>query len=88
MQAFYGGSKAYLPVQSAADRDCIVLYQVLPDAGEGVSYEELLRWNSRDYESFRSAFGEPYAASVDNDRKSLIADAWLYRMKDSEKSAE
>lgn len=87
VQAFYGDSKAYLPVQSAADRDCIVLYRVQSFAGEGGSYEELLHWNSRDFESFQSVFGEPYAASVDNDRKALIADAYLYRIKDSEKYA-
>ncbi len=84
---FYGDGKAYLPVQSATDRDCIVLYRVLPDAGEGGSYEELLCWNSRDFESFKTVFGEPYAASVDIDRKSLIADAYLYRLKDNEKYA-
>lgn len=87
VQAFYGESKAYIPVQSAANHDGIVLYRVLPEAGEGGRYDELLNWDSRDFDRFKLAFGEPYAASVDNDMKALIADAYLYKLKDSEKYA-
>ncbi len=87
VQAFYGESKDYLPVQSAMNKDGIVLYRILPNAGNGGNYADMLNWDSRDFDRFKTVFGEPYAACTRNDMKSLIADGYIYKLKDSEKYA-
>lgn len=87
VQAFYGDSRDYLPVQSAMNHDGIILYRILPNAGAGGRYEDMVNWNSRDFDSFQAAFGEPYAASTRNDMKSVIADGYIYKLTDSEKYA-
>lgn len=84
VQAFYGDSRDYLPVQSAMNRDGIVLYRILPNAGEGGRYEDMAGWDSRDYDSFQTVFGEPYAACTRNDMKSDITDGYIYKLTDSE----
>lgn len=87
VQGFYGESKDYLPVQSAMNKDGIILYRILSDGGEGGSYEDILNWTGRDAEAFKKAFGEPYAECVRNDMTSLKTDGYLYKLTDSEKYA-
>jgi hypothetical protein len=64
-----------------------MVYRILPNAGEGGSYEEVLAWNSRDFESFKAAFGEPYAASTRNDNDFYSTDCYVYALSDSYKYA-
>jgi hypothetical protein len=87
IDAFYGDSTNYLPVQNAKNKDGIMVYRILPNAGEGGSYEEVLAWNSRDFESFKAAFGEPYAASTRNDNDFYSTDCYVYALSDSYKYA-
>lgn len=87
VKGFYGESSGYLPVQSGMNQDFIILYRILPDSGEGGSYEDILNWTSRDAEAFKEAFGEPYAECVRNDMTSYGTDGYLYKLTDSEKYA-
>ena len=87
VKGFYGESSGYLPVQSGMNQDFIILYRILPDSGEGGSYEDILNWTSRDAEAFKEAFGEPYAECVSNDMTSYGTDGYLYKLTDSEKYA-
>jgi hypothetical protein len=87
IDAFYGDSTNYLPVQNGMNKDSIMVYRILPNAGEGGSYEEVLAWDNRDFESFEAAFGEPYAASTRNDNDVYFTDGYMYKLNDSYKYA-
>lgn len=85
VQSFYGDSSGYLPVQSAMNKDGVIVYRILQDHGAGGKYDDFANWNSRDFDSFKTTFGNPYASSSRNDMGSLITDAYVYEITDSEK---
>ncbi len=88
LQSLYGDSSNYLPVQNAANHDSIMIYRLLPNAGYGGSYEEVLAWDNRDYKSFKEAFGEPYAESIRNGKSDTNRTyCYMYKLTDSDKYA-